>query len=147
MSEYNGQCCAHLRVRYLTREQDKATFGWWACEDCQHQFVPLAMAEYQAREIAELQQENAALSDVVSTLNSAQVTDYATIDALRARAEAAEKAIKDYNDSCIGACEYRVKTNHCEAYLGRGRNCPDCPRDDVIDYPAAIAAGGDDAKD
>ena len=68
-------------------------------------------------------------------------------DALRARAEAAEKAIKDYNDSCIGACEYRVKTNHCEAYLGRGRNCPDCPRDDVIDYPAAIAAGGDDAKD
>lgn len=150
MSEYNGQCCAHLRVRYLTREQDKATFGWWACEDCQHQFVPLAMAEYQAREIAELQQENAALSDVVSTLNSAQVTDYATIDALRARAEAAEKAIRDHNDGCVAACEARQRGDYgqdCSAWISRKKRCLDCARDSMIDYPAAIAAGGDDAKD
>lgn len=89
MSEYNGQCCAHLRVRYLTREQDKATFGWWACEDCQHQFVPLAMAEYQAREIAELRQDVARHLEIATR-------EISYDDALRARAEALQSKLDAY---------------------------------------------------
>lgn len=71
-------------------------------------------------------------------------------DALRSRAEAAEKAIKEHNDGCVAACEARQRGDYgqdCSAWISRKRRCLDCARDSMIDYPAAIAAGGDDAKD
>lgn len=71
-------------------------------------------------------------------------------DALRARAEAAERAIKDHNDGCVAACEARKRGDYgqdCSAWISRKRRCLDCARDSMIDYPAAIAAGWDDAKD
>lgn len=71
-------------------------------------------------------------------------------DALRARAEAAEKAIKEHNDGCVAACEARQRGDYgqdCSAWTDRKKRCLDCARDSMIDYPAAIAAGGDDAKD
>ena len=71
-------------------------------------------------------------------------------DALRARAEAAEKAIKEHNDGCVAACEARQRGDYgqdCSAWISRKKQCLDCARDSMIDYPAAIAAGGSDAKD
>lgn len=68
----------------------------------------------------------------------------------QARAEAAEKAIKEHNDGCVAACEARQRGDYgqdCSAWISRKRRCLDCARDSMIDYPAAIAAGGDDAKD
>lgn len=38
-------CCAHLDVRYMTRELSVGgTLGWWACADCNMRFAPLGIA-------------------------------------------------------------------------------------------------------
>jgi hypothetical protein len=35
-------CCAHLRIKYFTREVNGLTSGWWACIDCRHNFAPIS---------------------------------------------------------------------------------------------------------
>lgn len=58
-------------------------------------------------------------------------------DALRARAEAAEKAIRDHNDGCVAACEARQRGDYgqdCSAWISRKKRCLDCARDSMIDY-------------
>jgi hypothetical protein len=49
------------------------------------------------------------------------------------------KAIQDHNMGCISACgqhssyEHVRKSRNCEQYTSRGKDCPDCPMDWVID--------------
>lgn len=73
------------------------------------------------------------------------------VKTLRAKLEAAEKAIKDHNDCCQNACgrgdQEAVACKYRPYFEANGRRCTQCPVYDMIDYPAAIAAGGDDAKD
>jgi hypothetical protein len=40
--------------------------------------------------------------------------------------------IMAHNDACEAQCAAQDKTR-CEAYTGRGRECPDCPRDSMIE--------------
>lgn len=66
-------------------------------------------------------------------------------DALRARAEAAERAIKDHNDACQDQCgrgdQEAVACGYRPYFENTGRRCPTCPTYNMIDYQAAIAAG------
>lgn len=63
--------------------------------------------------------------------NSQRIAD--DLAALRA-------ALDAHNSGCIGACEARAKD--CEAYTSRGLQCPECPRDWMVDTEAALAARG-----
>ena len=42
------------------------------------------------------------------------------------RAEFAERLIHEHNNGCDSACDGR---KDCEPFTGRGRLCPECPRD------------------
>jgi len=40
------QACAHLRVFYMTEQiEGGRTRGWWACDLCHREFIPVASAE------------------------------------------------------------------------------------------------------
>jgi hypothetical protein len=40
------QACAHLRVVYTTEQiEGGLTRGWWACDLCHREFIPVASAE------------------------------------------------------------------------------------------------------
>jgi hypothetical protein len=40
------QACAHLRVLYMTEQTEgDRTRGWWACDLCHREFIPVASAE------------------------------------------------------------------------------------------------------
>lgn len=51
--------------------------------------------------------------------------------------EALRSAIKAQNDAMASLCEWHGKNGHgCEAFKCRGRDCPDCPRDNMIEVAA-----------
>lgn len=50
----------------------------------------------------------------------------------------AESLIADHNKECEGLCVGQPK-GHCDSYITRGRQCPDCPRNWKIDSNRAIA--------
>jgi hypothetical protein len=41
-SNTSRACCAHLHVSYLTSTVQGITRGWWACDDCDQNFSPMA---------------------------------------------------------------------------------------------------------
>jgi len=57
--------------------------------------------------------------------------------ALRARADAAVKAIREHNDELQATCDWKRNRGHCDGFVIRGRQCVDCPRHFAID--AALA--------
>jgi hypothetical protein len=40
-----------------------------------------------------------------------------------------QKLIDEHNSSCVGACDTSRNNGHCNDYVIRQRQCPDCPRD------------------
>jgi BMFP domain-containing protein YqiC len=58
---------------------------------------------------------------------------------LRARVAELEAAVKAHNDGCVAACESRQEAQYCDPYIQRGRQCVDCPRDNMIDLPVQSA--------
>lgn len=48
--------------------------------------------------------------------------------------------IRDHNVGCAAACQ-AMPREHCQPYKSRGRRCPDCPQDDMIDVTAGSAGG------
>lgn len=63
----------------------------------------------------------------------------ATIAQLEARLREAEALIRDHNAGCESQCEQRQQNGTASCpYAQYGRQCPDCPRDWLLD--AAIAA-------
>jgi hypothetical protein len=63
----------------------------------------------------------------------------ASLLAKEAECEALRVAIRDHNNDCESRCEQRQQDGdvHCP-YAKYGRQCPDCPRDGMVD--AAIDA-------
>lgn len=47
--------------------------------------------------------------------------------------------IESHNAGVIESCQnaYNRKLRACDEFQSRGRQCPECPRDDLIDLPAA----------
>lgn len=149
VSDYK-ELCARLRMACYCGELQ----GAGTCQPC----LSADAIEAQAREIAELRAEVSEYDPSCGCEfdpdekdgHAPPVIECMYHKALRARAEAAEKAIKEHNDGCVAACEARQRGDYgqdCSAWISRKRRCLDCARDSMIDYPAAIAAGGDDAKD
>jgi len=65
---------------------------------------------------------------------------------LRAEVERLRSAIFDHNLECVRMCEQRQKDGdaHCP-YSKYGRQCPDCPRDGMVEVAlAATEQGGGD---
>lgn len=60
-------------------------------------------------------------------------------DAANERVRALEKALTDHNAECVASCEAQRRAGRCAGYVGRGRQCPECPRDWAID--AAMGGG------
>lgn len=60
------------------------------------------------------------------------------------RAEAAEARIAAHNEGCRQACSAR---GTCIDYTARGRMCPDCPQDWMIDDDATAMDRGEEAKE
>lgn len=60
----------------------------------------------------------------------------ATIARLDAERDAARAAIELHNAGCVESCNSRS----CAPFLERGRLCPECPRDWMIDGDAIRAA-------
>lgn len=54
-------------------------------------------------------------------------------------------AIREHNEGCLAACgenEPDIATSRgCRSYLPRGRRCPECPQDWVIEMPSASERG------
>jgi len=57
---------------------------------------------------------------------------------LERRLAEAELAIVEHNDGCEQACMAGAK-DRCLSYTSRNLQCPDCPRDWMITYDAALA--------
>jgi hypothetical protein len=59
------------------------------------------------------------------------------VDARVARLEAVirrlQNLIDEHNKGCVSACEYMRGSDHCDFYAIRQRQCPDCPRDWMIE--------------
>jgi len=62
------------------------------------------------------------------------------MDAQRYKAEADKLGalIAEHNSGCVMACEAR---GDCRPYTSRGRKCPDCPKDWMIELPADQEGG------
>ena len=48
--------------------------------------------------------------------------------------------ITEHNADCESVCKASGADRGCDAYTGRGLRCPDCPRDWLIELPAALAS-------
>lgn len=57
--------------------------------------------------------------------------------------DAAMALIAAHNAECERLCHRDVKGGRCEAYVSRGRECTDCPRDWMIDARALLGDGGE----
>jgi hypothetical protein len=44
-----------------------------------------------------------------------------------------QNLIDEHNKGCVSACEYMRGSDHCDFYAIRQRQCPDCPRDWMIE--------------
>lgn len=55
--------------------------------------------------------------------------------------DAAVALIAAHNAECERLCHRDVKGGRCEAYVSRGRECTDCPRDWMIDARALLGDG------
>lgn len=78
---------------------------------------------------------------IVASNLAARVSEVvAERDALRARIAELEAAIKAHNDGCVAACESRQEAQYCDPYIERGRQCVDCPRDNMIELPVQSAS-------
>jgi hypothetical protein len=80
---------------------------------------------------------------LLTEAQSALSAQAATIAQLEARLHEAEAVIRDHNAGCESQCEQRQQNGTASCpYAQYGRQCPDCPRDWLLD--AAIAAHGKD---
>jgi hypothetical protein len=68
---------------------------------------------------------------LMAQLNEAR-TDLA---ASRASERRMREAIEAHNAGCEGLCRDNSSRGHCEAYTSRKLQCPNCPRDEMIDLP------------
>lgn len=82
------------------------------------------------------------LSDAQAALQAIAAEKDAECETLRA-------AIRDHNTDCESRCEQRQQDGdaHCP-YAKYGRQCPDCPRDGMVDaaIDSAIALAAKEAK-
>ena len=60
--------------------------------------------------------------------------------ASRAEIERLRAALEKHNAGCLAACTHR--SDDCAPYTKRGRQCPDCPKDWMIELPAVETFGG-----
>ncbi|MBP6563979.1 MAG: hypothetical protein KA200_00040 [Burkholderiales bacterium] len=77
----------------------------------------------------------------VSLMDLRNAVDGATILALLDERDAAMALIAAHNAECARLCHRDIKGGRCEAYVSRGRECTDCPRDWVIDETRSILGG------
>lgn len=80
-----------------------------------------------------------ALAAENARLNKIAMDAVAKNEQQAARLAAAEAAIRDHNTGCIEACQAQGK--RCEPYTDRDLQCPDCPRDWMIEWPRATDNG------
>jgi hypothetical protein len=67
----------------------------------------------------------------------------------------AEEAIQQHNKMCKDSCDWRALHGDCHyrdqtdgRYIyGEHRDCPDCPKDYLIEWPARTEAGTTDNKE
>lgn len=67
MTNETGTACAHLTVRYRTKQnEDNSTSGWWECLDCERRFGPLRPVS----EVARIADQLTRIADALEEQNS-----------------------------------------------------------------------------
>lgn len=71
--------------------------------------------------------------------------DTEQIGALQRERDAAMAKIAAHNAECESLCQRDTQGGRCEAYVSRGRECTDCPRNWMIDDSRTLLGDGEGA--
>lgn len=69
--------------------------------------------------------------------NGRCVTEFREIADALSELQELRKAVADHNGVCLDQCKAKGE-KHCQPYVKRGRNCPDCPQDNRVDWPPGV---------
>jgi hypothetical protein len=79
------------------------------------------------------------VTDILERLRRDHWGDKTALDAAD-EIERLRGLIEAHNQGCLESCNSQAESSRCGAYRSRGRYCPDCPRDWLIDSTADEAS-------